>query len=731
MKLRKESIEIGGYYISDKTSFEELRNISHELFNYQSRIDFTIFKDYLVIPKETLHEDYIDNINNYEYFEYFSSILLMHINNVTFKTKYDKFYKFLEAPVYRIFNFDYDSYKYVYSPNIKKFVVNLIFDKEENGVIKFVDDPLLIETCSDIEFDKKPIEKNYLYIYKQKNTPIIPNFKNLLHEAYVGISLINITKKYLPNFSYTFCYAECSRPNINENKKVINWCNEEKDEYNVFPYVFKENIVGIKYSEYIKNCTLEEINILLNQYENALILCKGLFIKYENRSTNENNLIVCKLDYEIKIPIYKENKKYFSVDYETENYIKTDLILYITDFSDITIEYVSLGAEVTEYNTNTIQNKISNKKAHTFDDLVKFTKKINKNYEYKKLIGKKGQVYFEPYLIELDKKMYNQMDLYNNSCLNKKEKFETFENYISSKIENFKNILDNVNTKEKIVKICEEYILFLIYMKGSTCYNFIHYMDDMYKIVQNLTEKLKEYNYPLYLTNSLQFSLVKCYERLPTNNLFTKSNVISIFNMIKNLVMRICSYRLIYIISCEIYFLQTDIGLGTKILPLLIPSKEGLGVPISLFKTISSFFVKNVISKFLENYWVFLILLFIQLYPDILDNVLSLWDKSFEVLEYISKYPKYYNLLDSFSKKLEKQNDNDTWDVMKDDNEIDEKPLSKKLKPNEYKTENLPRLNNDKITKILKYMLNLSQDKIIEIKNKILNGKYTLPVNIA
>jgi len=773
MKIIKESIDIEGYSINDKTVFDTLRNISHNLFNFQSRLEFLPMKDYLLISKENLVDDYEQNIDNYEYFEYFSAILLMHINNVTFKTVYEKLYNFIEAPIYRIFDFDYDAYKRVYSPNVKKFVVNLDFVDDENGIIKFVDDPLLIKTCDKIDFQEIPSETKYLYIYKKTITPLIPKFKDILHEGYVGISLINITKRYLPNFSYTFCYAECSRPNLNENKKVTNWCNEEKNEYNIFPYVFKENVVGEKYSDFVKQCSIKEINILLTQYENAITLCNAIFMRYENRGVNPDNLIVYRSQEKVKIPIYDKIKKFlgFGTDYETNSYIETDLILYITDFTDVTIEYVSLTAEVTEYNTNTIENRISKNKGYELNNLLNYTKSRRTNFEYKKIKGKKGEVVqfsYKPNVLENDLEFDNDDDLfnhkmilYNNSCYinNKQSKIE-FEKTISVKLNEFNTKVETVLTKEEILKTCEEYILFLIYMKGSTCFNFIHHMDNMYNIMTKLNKKLKEYHYPLYITNSLEYTMTNCFERLPIHNLFTRSNVISIFNMIKNLVMRICAYRLIYIIASEIFYNHPDVNLGTKILPLLVPSREGLGVPISLFKTISSFLVKNVMSKFLEQHWTFFLILFIQLYPDIITNVKSLWAKSMEVLDYLYEKPKYYKDLEIFSNKLKKQNDDNTWDVMKleedidkveeselngvseldevselgDINELDEvseleegSELEDISQLGEISEDGqIPRLNNNIISKILKYLLSLSTKEYNNVKNRILKGDFSM-----
>lgn len=738
MKINKESVDIDGYYINENTTFDTLRNISHNLLNFQSRLEYLHVQEYLLVSKEILREDYLENLDNYDYFEYFSSVLLMHINNVTFKTKYEKLYNFLEAPVYRIFNFDYDAYKHVYAPNIKKFVVNLKFLEDEEGTIKFLDDPLLIKTCNKIDFEEVPTEKKIFYIYKKTSTPLIPNFKNILHEAYLGLSLINITKKYLPNFTFTYCYTECSRPNINENKKVINWCNEEKNEYNIFPYIFKENVAGVKYSDYIEYCTDYELNLLLCQYENALTLCDAIFMKYENRGTNENNLIVYKSDKKFKIPLYNKIKKIFNIggEYETNSYIETDLILYITDFNDVTIEYVSLGAEVTEYNTNTIENKISKNKNYSFDKLLNYTKSI-REFEYTKIIGIKGEIehkLYEPVIEHNFGKFgddFNEkMILYNDFCYEKKKGYKKeFETTILMKLEKFNKELNRTLDSKEVLMTCEEYILFLIYMKGSTCFNFIHHMDNMYNIMTGLTQKLKEYNYPSYTVNSLEHTMAKCYERLPIHNLFTKSNVISIFNMIKNLVMRICAYRLIYIIAAEIYYNHPDVNLGTKILPLLVPSKEGLGIPISLFKTISSFLVKNVMSKFLENHWTFLLILFIQLYPDIINNTKSLWNKSFEVLENLYTTPQYYSMLEIFSNKLKNQNDEDTWTMMKTDEERVESiegESQESIEEISLRNNEIPKLNNNKISKVLKYLLSLSAKEYNNVKNKILKGDFSM-----
>lgn len=63
--------------------------------------------------------------------------------------------------------------------------------------------------------------------------------KELIHELVIGTKVLNVLRKWIPNFSYVYDAFSCSAPVINKNKENTNWCMNTK---NPVEYVIYENI---------------------------------------------------------------------------------------------------------------------------------------------------------------------------------------------------------------------------------------------------------------------------------------------------------------------------------------------------------------------------------------------------------------------------------------------------------------------------------------------------------
>lgn len=730
MIIDKEYGDFNGHHFGNKTSYDEIKLIVQNFYNAQSHIE--IDGNYFITDREAIFSDYADQVDQFYYFWSLSQILLAHVHDISYKSTYEKASTFVESPIYNIFNMDYSRYKRVQPWNIKKFPFDFHLKKKKNGMYYFEDKILCMRTIDD-RHENKASEKNFI-IYKYIKVDTSKEYKNILHEGLVGYFLYNKAKIYLPNFIYTFCYFECSKPKL-DNINLLNWCNDEMKNYHFVPYLIQENVNGISLDKYILKASQEELSMIFFQYDNALRLMDMIFIKHENRGTNPQNLIIYKTEKKIKIPYYEQNKKYFNSENITKSYVEANFILFVTNYEDTTIEYDYQDYNIMEKATEIMSNSVSNRPSYTSKSLLNYIKSIKPEFSYQMppLIEGNKEMYdykvplknvmdMESELSDVQKSKYQQLG-YNTDCFLKEEnQYFSFITFIKNEIIVVEQNLTSTDNKNEIYAICERYILFLIYLRGSTCYNFIHYMDRLYRLIQYCIRKLS-----LFEDNDIKKSLIltmdRCYQKLPTHHLLSWNNTISVITMISNLINRTMMYKMILTIATDIIF-SLNKNVAINIIPFIFPAKLDDGIYIAIVRFISSTFVKSVVSKFLETHWIIMLLIFIQVYPSLINQTKTMWDLSLEIYESFLKTP-FQKPLELFSKELEETNVEDAWEIMKTDENLD----SIKEK-DEEETKNdidlfFSKNKKDNLTLVVEKIINMDKKEYQIMETHLLKGEYT------
>ena len=156
----------------------------------------------------------------------------------------------------------------------------------------------------------------------------------LLHEYFVGVNGLNQLRKFVPNFAYIMGGFKCSLPVIDDEKKVVSWCNNM--DYPI-DYVIYENITpGKTLSETINaGCNFTE---WLNYYMQILYALKIAHEKtdYTHYDLHTENVIIREVPQ-------GSNGKVFGIPYETEKniteYIVAGKIATIIDYGLSHIKY--------------------------------------------------------------------------------------------------------------------------------------------------------------------------------------------------------------------------------------------------------------------------------------------------------------------------------------------------------------------------------------------------------
>lgn len=452
------------YQLNIDSSFEDIKSVKDNFFKYLDSIK--PYKNFLLVLKQDLDQDYKDNFLNYLFFDAVSNILVSY-----------EFNKIGDNDVYKKLINIADDIKND-AGKIKQFIIDLRYEKMVENVVYLKDEFVEVKTL---------------------HGSVNSEYKNILHEAYVGMAHVNKSKYYIPNFSYTFCYSECSEIFMeNGDNKILTWCNIPKENENLRPYSFRENVNGIPLSIYIKDCSGEEATILFLQYLNAYNFAKFLFKKYENRGVSISNLIVVDAGSLVNIPVYDESNPFNS-----SIYIQSNLILYITNFEDSTIGVSS----------NVVTNNPDYEPKLLLRDIIKIrNQKLDLNYVFKQ--GK--VVNHKPFNFKSLLKDYTSDLCGNRNGTSNMESYIT--NFLGMSNKKFKKIND-------VVYAADEFIQFLMKISSVKCLNYSKYLklishrkNNIFLNMDRMSMKRKHEILYETLKNTIRLN----YERLPSKSLLSK-----------------------------------------------------------------------------------------------------------------------------------------------------------------------------------------------------------------
>lgn len=154
----------------------------------------------------------------------------------------------------------------------------------------------------------------------------------LIHEAFIGMHIINKLRQTVPNFVYTIGVFDCSYPILSANNFVETWCDMKSDKR----YIVYENVAPSK----SLNSMLKTIDTktFINFYLQILLALREAYNKYKftHYDLHTENVLIRKLD------------KSYAIEYNTprgKRYIETDQLAVIIDFgqSRAEINGVSYG----------------------------------------------------------------------------------------------------------------------------------------------------------------------------------------------------------------------------------------------------------------------------------------------------------------------------------------------------------------------------------------------------
>lgn len=527
--MTDKNYEFVNSYNTNKLSTDDIFNIKRDINNKIILTD--TYNNYLAGDINEFKIEYLNNVTNHLYFEAIQKIIYSYYNDKTYSITYDYIrsalnFKFLNKVInFKLIsgNKKIDYYQdYIYSPNVKNFIENVTYKSHNKELYshKIEEGPIIMEIVpKQIEYyvnrqeDLQSDDKNKQPV---KKSPFVENYKNTLHKIVSGLYVFNHFKKDIPNVPYIFSYMECSGPTLdNKNTKIITWCDLSENENTNMCYFMEENIKGTSMKNFISNCSQIELSSLMFQYLNFLKYTKIHLYKYINKGTSLDNLMVVKLDHDIYIPIY--------TDEFIKKYLKTNVILYITDFSDSYIEYkysstrnIIFGSTVVlnnlkkdkfnfDYNYDVFKNDIY--KYRTDQDVSKLTfvdKKIEAN-EFKKIKFMK-KVKFNNYCLENYK---------NESKENFKKTEQEFFKFLNQELKKYD--VENLNDydNDQIIILVSNFNKFLMFLKGCLCFNFVNMMPEIYKVYNNI-DLILGFRLDLSLRLNLLKSLKNSINKLPS-----------------------------------------------------------------------------------------------------------------------------------------------------------------------------------------------------------------------
>lgn len=170
---------------------------------------------------------------------------------------------------------------------------------------------------------------NDLMVIKTSNKEKL--YKSLIHEYFIGQHL-NMLRKSIPNFMYTYGIFDCNLLNISEmHKENVQICTDDK---NKVTYVIFEYIKGYTFYKHLEinlNITLQTILSTISQ-----VLC-SLQIAYDKFGYCHNDLHLDNIMLRTM-----SDKKYIKYDIASRNqvmYVLADSVATIIDYGYNSIEY--------------------------------------------------------------------------------------------------------------------------------------------------------------------------------------------------------------------------------------------------------------------------------------------------------------------------------------------------------------------------------------------------------
>lgn len=295
-----------------------------------------------------------------------------------------------------------------------------------------------------LEFNLKKIDEDINFIYLHDHFfhfKVLKLEKSLkqLYNIMIGFLYFNGLKRYIPNVIFTYAYFECLSPIIKENK-VLTWCNISKND-NV-SYSVTEYIDGMSIDKFIEQNNSDEIvDQIVAQYYNLEFLMENLFGSFVNHNKKMSNLLILELEKEIDMPMHTTSKDNKTID--TRGYFKTKYVLYLVDFSDISIKDYSYTSSIDVFNG---------------DDFANVIKQKSGQYKQPNLSNRNDKKIYDISLPSVSRKSYKYFisDCIKYQCDN--VNFKDFRKYITREMVQIKDNLIQNSPLVDLFKIYNRYI---------------------------------------------------------------------------------------------------------------------------------------------------------------------------------------------------------------------------------------------------------------------------------
>lgn len=449
---------------------DKLRSRIFEYMYKTQRYDKISFVD-----KNLLNEEYDKEKLNSFFHESVLKMLITYENDPKYKPFYVKFFNKLSV----VSNYYKEYQEYMNSQNLKQFFLDIKFDHKEGYKLYLRDDFIGIKTISN-------------------NDQV--NFKKILNDAIIGFFYLNKLKYLLPNFTYTYCYMECTKIEMNENK-IIGWCHETQQRKSLYPYLFREFVPNsISLRNYLNgNLSVKNIMKLIYQFFNVCNLLRQYFTKFSISGINLDNLFVFKTKEKIPIPLYNTNKMKDLTQIGTLN---TRKILYLMDYSEISIDDDGPFTKKS-MNYKDLISMINKEKGMNIYFSGIYDRQLLKviNYEYN-------------YVVELPEAL--DKDFIQNKiveyCLrgnNRPDINEKFIQYVKNEI-NWINIKIDV---ENIHTIYDRYVKLLNILGKARCIDYTVLLYDLFQLKITISELV-------YKNEDQVYTIEKLYQDIPGANKF-------------------------------------------------------------------------------------------------------------------------------------------------------------------------------------------------------------------
>lgn len=285
----------------------------------------------------------------------------------------------------------------------------------------------------------------------------------LIHEALVGLELVNRARYFLPNYPFTYGLGYCDMKNKKNGKKSCIY-DKNPDQFDA-PVVFieyiddSETLTNYLLSKDFQIDVLGDIFLQIFNALNILYMINGFYTHYD---LHTSNILIQKLDKDKVIPIYLFDNENNLIDIK---YLKTNYVAYIIDFGYNTyLSYESLANEVYKNNskyfgkdTNTIKKDFI---FGTEIDRKLYNSKIqDHSYDIYKLLGYSFYYLSKNDLIE-KQKIYVS-NIFISLLLTYLFDMETTENNVENVYKDFslnsKIYAENFFSKPENLKVTKEY----------------------------------------------------------------------------------------------------------------------------------------------------------------------------------------------------------------------------------------------------------------------------------